>query len=437
MLKTLYLLCYFKSYMRRFKFIFCLGLASFATLTSQTVNKTLNVLFLGNSYTYFNNLPALVDSLALSNGDNLNYDQNTPGGHTFNNHFNNATSIAKIKSQNWEYVILQAQSQEPSFSPSQVNSQTFPFAVKLDSVIKGNHLCSQTVFYETWGRKFGDQGNCAAYPPVCTYTGMQDRLRSSYKAFADSAKGVMAPVGEAFRKSIALNPNLNLYIADNSHPSLEGSYLAACVFYEVLFKKSCLNNTYYSQLSSNTAGFLQQVAHTTVTDSLQVWNLGRFEPYAPFTYSVSAGNTVQFQSVSTGSNHVHTWYFGDGTTSAQISPSHTYSMAQVYTVRHVVSNGCKKDSVVQVVNVLASQLSEKASQRELFFVYPNPAKEQLNIHLSGGHEDAQLSIYNSNGKLVYQEMYAPTLALNRFSSGLYFMALRSRGEVYYARFTVE
>lgn len=111
--------------------------------------QTLKVLFLGNSYTYVNNLPQLIHDIALANGDTLVFDSNCPGGHTFNNHFNNATSISKINAQAWDNVILQAQSQEPSFDPSQVAVQTLPYSIKLDSLIKNNNACSETVFYET------------------------------------------------------------------------------------------------------------------------------------------------------------------------------------------------------------------------------------------------------------------------------------------------
>lgn len=241
-------------------------------------HKKLKVLFLGNSYTYVNNLPQLVHDIALANGDTLVFDSNCPGGHTFNNHFNNATSISKINSQAWDNVILQAQSQEPSFSPAQVAAQTLPYAIKLDSIIQHNNDCTETVFYETWGRKNGDASNCGAYPPICTYLGMQNRLRSSYKLFADTTKSVMAPAGEAWRKSIALNPTLELYSSDQSHPSLEGSYLTACVFYEVLFHKSVLSNTYTAGVSSTNVSFLQQIAHDVVNDSLSTWNIGKYTP---------------------------------------------------------------------------------------------------------------------------------------------------------------
>lgn len=251
---------------------------SFISVVKAQQNKKLNVLFLGNSYTYVNNLPQLIHDIALANGDTLIYDSNCPGGYTFNNHFNNATSISKINLQAWDCVILQAQSQEPSFDPSQVEVETLPYAIKLDSVINHNNDCTETVFYETWGRKNGDASNCAAYPPICTYIGMQNRLKQSYKLFADTCHTVMAPAGEAWRKSIALNPNLELYSGDQSHPVIEGSYLTACVFYEVLFHKSVLTNTYTAGIASGTVSFLQQIAHDVVNDSLMVWNIGKYNP---------------------------------------------------------------------------------------------------------------------------------------------------------------
>ena len=256
-------------------FILFLLFISFA-ITSKAQFKKINALFLGNSYTYVNNLPQLIKDIALANGDTLLFDSNCPGGHTFNNHFNNVTSISKINSQAWDCVILQAQSQEPSFSPAQVEAQTLPYAIKLDSIIKHNNMCTETVFFETWGRKNGDASNCAAYPPICTYIGMQNRLRSSYKLFADTTHSLMSPAGEAWRKSIALNPNLELYSSDQSHPALEGSYLTACVFYETLFHKSVLTNTYTAGVSSINVSFLQQIAHDVVNDSLLTWNIGKY-----------------------------------------------------------------------------------------------------------------------------------------------------------------
>jgi len=149
------------------------------------------------------------------------------------------------------------------------------------------------VFYETWGRKNGDASNCGSYPPICTYLGMQNRLRASYKLFADTTQSAMAPAGEAWRKSIAQNPTLELYSSDQSHPSLEGSYLTACVFYETLFHKSVLSNTYTAGVSSTNVNFLQQIAHDVVNDSLLTWNIGKYNPCSITSLNqVSSNNNI-------------------------------------------------------------------------------------------------------------------------------------------------
>ena len=87
------------------------------------------VLFIGNSYTDVNNLPSLVQNVALANGDTLIVDAYVPGGYTFQGHSTDANCIAKIYSQQWDFVILQEQSQRPSFSPGQgaPSSASSPF----------------------------------------------------------------------------------------------------------------------------------------------------------------------------------------------------------------------------------------------------------------------------------------------------------------------
>jgi hypothetical protein len=264
--------------MKKKHFITTLSILISFNLSFAQNGKRISVLFLGNSYTSVNNLPLLVQNIAKANGDTLDFDVNAPGGQTFKQHTENATSLSKINSKQWDFVILQAQSQEPSFPPQQVATQTTPYALRLDSLIHANYLCTKTVFYETWGRKNGDPNNCQYYSPLCTYNGMQDRLQSSYKLFADSCKAIVAPAGEAWRSSITSNPTLNLYQSDESHPSIEGSYLTACVIYEVLFGKTAVNNTYTASISNANVLFLQTTAHNTLTNNLNYSNIGKFNP---------------------------------------------------------------------------------------------------------------------------------------------------------------
>ena len=90
--------------------------------------QSIDILFIGNSYTYANNMPQMVSELALSFGDTLNFQTSTFGGATFNSHSSNVSTLDKISQKNWDYVVLQAQSQEPSFSPSQVANDVYPYA---------------------------------------------------------------------------------------------------------------------------------------------------------------------------------------------------------------------------------------------------------------------------------------------------------------------
>ncbi len=401
---------------------------------SQNIHKKVSALFLGNSYTYVNNLPLLIYRIALANNDTLVYDGNLIGGYTFNNHFVNPASISKINAMPWNYVVLQAQSQEPAFPPNQVNAQTLPYALKLDSVIKQNNNCSNTVFYETWGRKNGDAQNCAFYPPLCTYAGMQNRLRQSYKKFADTTGGIMAPAGEAFRRSILSDPSLELYDADESHPSLNGSYLAACVFYEVLFQKSVLSNTFNPGVQAGKLSFLQQVAHATVFDSLLVWNLGINLPWADFSFSQLNPAAFQFQSLSANFNEQ--WYFGDGATSVVSNPTHSYVNPGTYTVSHVVKDGCNRDSSEKILSVLPTGLKQDSPPDTFFSVFPNPCGNTLFINgaPSFASNGATLEIRNTLGELFIVSGFKDHIALDLLPGGVYLIEIRSKNASAFARF---
>lgn len=161
--------------------------------------QTKNVLFLGNSYTAVNNLPQTLKDLSLSLGDSITFDSNTPGGYTLQGHSTNVTSLAKINQQAWDYVILQEQSQLPSFSPVQVATDVYPFARALDSLILTNDSCTETIFYMTWASN-GDAANCASYPPICNWDdGMQQRLRDSYMQMGLNNHATVSPVGVAWK----------------------------------------------------------------------------------------------------------------------------------------------------------------------------------------------------------------------------------------------
>src|SRR5512142_3202996 len=137
-------------------------LAIFIVLTLWVTGQnsgTKKVLFLGNSYTNVNDLPGLTRQIAMSMDDNLEFSANTPGGCTFQMHWVNAMSLMYIQMGDWDYVVLQEQSQIPSFPQAEVDTLCFRYARKLDSLINVYSTCGETMFYMTWGRKNGDASN--------------------------------------------------------------------------------------------------------------------------------------------------------------------------------------------------------------------------------------------------------------------------------------
>lgn len=296
--------------------------------------RSFKVLFLGNSYTSVNNLPQLIHDLALSAGDTLIFDSYAPGGYQLLDHSNDITSQAKIMAGAWDYVVIQGQSQEPVMFPNQFNNG----ANALYNRIKQYNPCAVVMPYMTWGRKNGDAANCPNFPLMCTYQGMDSALRTRYLNLTASINGEVSPVAVLW-KYLRLNyPGIELYQADESHPSAAGSYAAACSFYAMLFKKDPALIAFNFGLPAAEASIIKNAAKTQVFDSLQRWDFKKL-PIANFTYQVGPGsNEVMFSPVNQGVRQTYFWDFGDGTTSPATNPTHSYLSNGTYSVSLTTTN---------------------------------------------------------------------------------------------------
>ena len=155
------------------KKILLIGAIFSIALSTQAQKK---VLWIGNSYTGANNLPNLTDDIANSLGDDITYDSNTPGGNTLQQHSNNPVTYQKLHANDWDVVVLQAQSQEPSFPHGQVSTNTYPYAAELNDSIQSILTCSETMYYMTWGRETGDP----QWDSINSFDKMNQRLVNAY-----------------------------------------------------------------------------------------------------------------------------------------------------------------------------------------------------------------------------------------------------------------
>ena len=227
------------------------------------------VLFIGNSYTEVNNLPQMVADVAASNHDTISFQSYTPGGCTFQQHVSGAASY--IQTGGWDYVVLQEQSQLPSFPIGQFMNESYPYAQQLCEMIRQYNPEAHIVFYMTWGRKNGDQQNAVYYPPLGTYEGMDSLLYARYMMMAQDNHAWVSPVGYVWHCIRDQYPSIELYAADESHPSLAGTYAAACSFYTVFFQKDPTQITYETSLDHATTQIIRDIVKENVFDSLARW----------------------------------------------------------------------------------------------------------------------------------------------------------------------
>ncbi|MBU3676059.1 MAG: PKD domain-containing protein [Chitinophagaceae bacterium] len=399
--------------MQRLLFILILSLS-----VNQLNAATKRVLFIGNSYTYVNDLPNMVREVALSMGDTMIVSSVTPGGFTFNQHSVNAATLSAIQAGNWDLVILQEQSQIPAFSPAQVQNDCVPYAKKLCDSIKHYNACAEIVFYMTWGRKNGDASNCANYPPICTYAGMQQGLYDSYLMLSDSNNATCAPVGAVWRVLRNQYPTIELYSADESHPSLNGTYLAACTFYTSLFRKPVLNSQYLPAGVGNSDGYyMRQVSDAVVLDSLELWQVNGNLPRAQFTKTIN-GAQVNFSNTSLRAGQ-YSWNFGDGSTPVTTtSPSHTYATSGTYVVRlTATSTTCQTAEKTDTIQIqVASGLETINSGNKNIDVYT--ANQQFMGHAK---HTGTLTVYNGMGQCIahLNLMAGESFAMPLPAAGLY------------------
>ena len=233
-------------------------LTAFVTITQAADEPPLKVLFVGNSYTYVNDLPSLIVGLAdAAGGRRIETGQYLVAGCDFERHVKERKAIEKIREKRWDVVVLQEHSLQPILNRESMHQ----YARILHNEISKQG--AETVFYLTWARqgipKMQDGADPVTSPDYARAvyqmvgadksidfggwckqhkSGLAGGLNGAYFDIARELQALVAPVGIAWKKALAANPNLILHQSDKSHPNPTGSYLAACVFYGTLFDKS-------------------------------------------------------------------------------------------------------------------------------------------------------------------------------------------------------
>lgn len=231
---------------------------------------TCSILFLGNSYTAGNDLPRMLEGLAGSAGFHATSGALTRGGTTLADHLDDPETVSMLEERSWNVVVLQEASGIPSVEALRQN-EMYPAARALTEQVRRAN--AQPVLFSTWAYSLGwpERG-------LPDYASMQAAVDGGYAVLGRELDIPLAPVGVAWSQTLRRAPEMPLWTEDGSHPSLYGSYLAACVLYAAIFRRSPQGLDYHSHLPAPKAAQLQAIAWSAVagaagrssTDSLLV-----------------------------------------------------------------------------------------------------------------------------------------------------------------------
>lgn len=187
-----------------------------STKTNSNV-KTTSVLFVGNSLTYTNNLPKLVEAVAKEKDIRIKTKMIAFPNYAILDHWNDGVVQKEIRSKKYDYVIVQ---QGPS-------SQEFGREVLLEYGKKYSYLCrnnnTQLAYFMVW--------------PSLNYYKTFDGVIKNHREAAKLNNAILLPVGEVWKTHFDADENFDYYSNDGFHPSLKGSQKAAEVIVDYLFEK--------------------------------------------------------------------------------------------------------------------------------------------------------------------------------------------------------
>jgi hypothetical protein len=220
-----------------------------------------SVLFVGNSLTQTNDLPAVFKRLAAASPLHVDVTVSsiTPGGAFLSDHWKRGEVVPRLRDQHPNFLILQGQSTEPLSARQSFVHHTALFKSEADRV----H--TTTILFATWARQAGDpyyQDPSSGGSPA----EMQTRLNAAYSSLAKNVGAKLAPVGVAFERAHRDAPQIQL-LDGTQHPSPAGTYLAAAVLFRVVFNAPSARSGYDAGLPKPTVVLLRRIADETPLDA--------------------------------------------------------------------------------------------------------------------------------------------------------------------------
>jgi hypothetical protein len=230
---------------------------------------------------------------------------------------------------------------------------------------------------------------------------------------ADSNDALLSPVGSVWRYIRDTDTTIELYTADESHPSLAGSYAAACTFFTIFTRQDPTLITDDKNLNPLVAATIRQATKTVVYDSLLVWNVGKFDVTADLSYTISR-DTLTFTSTSTYADSIYI-DFGDGNGTSAPSGQHFYMQDDFFTVTISAFKCDQVDTSAYTVQSIVIFGVEENILPEIH--HPNQLLENWPDGLSNAE------VYSMTGQLLWSANKSSQPKLPMLNSGQYVLMM--------------
>lgn len=211
------------------------------------------ILFVGNSHTFYNNFSTMFVNIINAFGHKSKVSELSTAYYSLKKYADTedrggALLEQALSTQEWDFVVLQESTNLTLADFAE--EEMFPSTRILDEKIKA--CGGQTIFFMTWAPKDGIKKE--------KREDIQTQMATSYISIANELDGLLIPAGISFMRCAELYPEIELWDPDGHHPSLAGSYLAACTAYAVLYQESPEHCSYIADLDKEHALKLQQIA---------------------------------------------------------------------------------------------------------------------------------------------------------------------------------
>ena len=318
--------------MRLFYFLMLSGILSLGNLFAQPMR----VLFVGNSYTHYNNMPKLFEQMADSKGVKLEVLMDAKSSHNFQMHSKRTELYKNIRSTKWDYVVLQGFSRELAQDRAVIDKESIPYIKQLLDSIYANNSCTNVLLYQTWGYDTGFKDDSLGID--WTYQNMSDRIHEGYLYVSEQLNLSIVPVGKAWETVKENHPQIELYQEDKQHPSLAGSYLAASCFYSALFKTEP-NLSFTAKLDPKQAAIIQEIAGVQVLMNKSRYRINQNTVELDVRLSAEDKKVVHLTANYPNAKSV-VWDFGDGMTESAFKTRHVYGKPGNYEIKIKVQDSC-------------------------------------------------------------------------------------------------